>query len=182
MSRIGKQPIIIPEGVKVDLSEKEVRITGPKGTLSCNLLRKTLVVLSGNKLLVSRERDDKKVKSNHGTMRSLLRNMVLGVTEGWKKELEIIGTGFRIDLEAGNLKIKIGFSHLVVVKPPEGITFEVEENKVRVLGTDKEMVGNVAAKIRKIKPPDVYKGKGMRYLGETVKLKPGKAAKTGGTE
>lgn len=179
MSRIGRQTINIPEGVTVKTEPGKVIVGGPKGELSLNLPEFIKVVQEKEKLLVSRRREDKKTKSNHGTIRSLLNNMVTGVTKGWQKELQVVGTGFRTELQGDSLNLKLGFSHPVVFKAPEGIKFEVQENKIKILGIDKELVGNTTAAIRKIKKPDVYKGKGIRYVDEVVKLKPGKAAKIG---
>ncbi|MBU2592063.1 MAG: 50S ribosomal protein L6 [Patescibacteria group bacterium] len=179
MSRVGKQPIKIPEGVSVELEDRKVVISGPKGQLALVLPEKILVLEKEGYLLVSRANEAKKAKANHGTIRSLINNMVLGVTQNWSKELEVIGTGFRVDLSGQRLDLKLGFSHPVIIDPPPGVVFEAKDNKIKISGPDKTLVGNLAAKIRKIRPPDVYKGKGVRYLGETIKLKPGKAAKVG---
>lgn len=179
MSRVGKQPVLIPEGVTFSLEGKSIKVVGPKGEVNLNMPNFIEVEKKDNQVLVKRRFEDKKTKSNHGTIRSLIANMVKGVVEGWQKELEVVGTGFRVDLTGRNLTFKLGFSHPVVFEAPEGITFEVVDNKIKVFGADKELVGNTAAKLRKIKKPDAYQGKGIRYADEVVKLKPGKAAKVG---
>jgi len=179
MSRVGRQPITIPEGVQVEISSGQIKVVGPKGELKLRIPSGIGVEKRENQLVVSRHRNDKKTKACHGTIRSLLNNMIIGVTQGWEKELEVVGTGYRVSLEGNKLVFKVGFSHPVVVEPPTGIRFEVKDNKFKVLGINKELVGNWAAKIRKIRPPDPYKGKGIRYTDEIIKLKPGKAAKAG---
>lgn len=179
MSRIGKQPITIPEGVKIEIDSGQVKVTGPKGELVLKIPERITIEEKEGQVIVSRHRNDKKTKASHGTIRNLINNMIIGVTQGWEKELEVVGTGYRVNLEGNKLVLKLGFSHPVVVEPPEGIQFEVSENRFKVIGIDKELVGNTAAKIRRICPPDPYKGKGIRYVNEVVKLKPGKAAKAG---
>ena len=179
MSKIGKQPIIVPEGVTLTIGKGKVVVVGPKGELNLVLPEAIKEVKSDGQFLVVRQRNDKKTKANHGTIRSLIQNMVLGVTKGWQKDLEVLGTGYRVDLEGDKLIFKVGFSHPIEVKPLEGIKFEASDNKVKISGIDKELVGNVAAGIRKLRKPDAYQGKGIRYLGEEIKLKPGKAAKVG---
>jgi len=179
MSRIGRQPITIPEGVKIEIDSGRVKVAGPKGELELKIPEGVVVEEKKGQVIVSRRRHDKKTKACHGTIRSLINNMIIGVTQGWEKELEVVGTGYRVNLEGNKLVFKLGFSHPVVVEPPEGIQFEVAESKFKVIGIDKGLVGNVAAKIRKVRPPDAYKGKGIRYTNEIIKLKPGKAAKAG---
>jgi len=182
MSRVGKSPVKIPEAVRVTIKDRQVVVSGPRGELSLTLPEKISVSEKEGYLSVHRAAEAKKVKANHGTIRSLINNMVLGVTQGWSKELEVVGTGFRADLSDQKLDLKLGFSHPVVIEPPAGVVFEVTDSKIKISGPDKILVGNLAAKIRKIKPPDVYQGKGVRYSGETVKLKPGKAAKVGAAQ
>lgn len=182
MSRVGKQPVVIPREVTITVEKNRLKVVGPKGELKLVLPDKITVLVDGQQLLVSRGNETKKTRANHGTIRSLINNMILGVSEGWNKQLEVIGTGFRVDLNGNKLNLKLGFSHPVIFVAPEGITFEVEENKIKISGANKELVGNLAAKIRKIRKPDAYLGKGIRYLGEEIKLKPGKAAKVGGLE
>lgn len=179
MSKIGRQPITIPKGVNLTIEPGQITVTGPRGVLKLPLPEFIAPQLQAGKLIVLRRRNDKKTKSNHGTTRSLINNMIIGVVKGWEKELQVVGAGYKVNLEGDKLVFKLGFSHPVIVSSPEGIKFEVAENKVKIVGLDKELVGNTAAKIRKIRPPDVYKGKGIRYVNEVVKLKPGKAAKAG---
>lgn len=180
MSRIGKQPIIIPEGVAVEISGREVKVTGPLGGLKLNLPADVVLEKKTHEVLVLRKGNSKETRSNHGTIRTLVNNMVLGVTKGWEKNLEVVGTGYRVDLSEGKLVFKVGLSHSVEVEPAEGITFTAADNKIKVTGADKELVGNIAAALRRIRPPDAYQGKGVRYADEVIKLKPGKAAKVGG--
>jgi large subunit ribosomal protein L6 len=177
MSRIGKKPIIVPENVQVELNHKVV-IKGPLGELTWRIPRGIKVKKSENKLLVSRQKESKEAASLHGLTRSLIANMVEGVTDGFKKTLELSGIGFRANLSGNKLVMSVGFSHTVEIEQPEGITFQVSGNKIMVSGISKENVGKVAAEIRAVRPPDAYKGKGVRYEGEVVRLKPGKAAKT----
>lgn len=178
MSRIGKKPIIIPEGVQVELDHK-ITIRGKLGELSLALPKGIVVKRIENSLVISRDNESRTAKSLHGLIRSLIANMVEGVTAGFKKTLELSGIGFRANLSGNKLVLSLGFSHPLEVEPPEGINFAVAENKITVSGVDKELVGRVAAEIRAIRPPDPYKGKGIRYEGERVRLKPGKAAKVG---
>jgi len=179
MSRIGKQPITVPKEVDLTIEPGQITVTGPKGVLKLPLPEFITVELRAGKLIVSRRRNDKKTKSNHGTIRSLINNMIIGVVKGWERELQVVGTGYKVNLEGDKLVLKLGFCHPVTISSPKGIKFEVGENKIKIIGLDKELVGNTAAKIRKISPPDAYKGKGIRYVDEVVKLKPGKAAKAG---
>ena len=153
MSRVGSQPIIIPEGVTVEIKANKVKVTGSKGGLHLTLPDSIKVTQDKKKLLVSRYRNDKKAKANHGTIRSLINNMIIGVTKEWEKELQVVGTGYRVDLQGNNLVFKLGFSHPVVFEAPEGVKFEVKDDKLKISGVDKGLVGNIAARIRKIKPP-----------------------------
>lgn len=180
MSRIGKQPIKIPEGVTVETTDAQVVIKGPKGSLDLQLRREIKVKKENSQIIVERIGNTKMARSLHGLTRTLIANMIKGVTQGFSKTLEIVGVGYKVSLEGQNLVLKVGFSHPVKVTPYKGINFEVAKNKVKILGIDKQLVGDVAAKIRKIRPPDAYKGKGIRYEGEEVKTKPGKAAKAVG--
>lgn len=179
MSRIGKQPIEIPEGVEVSLKGDLLSVTGSKGKLELKIAPKIKVEVKNKKVIVSRSREDKQTRANQGTIRQLIVNMIQGVEEGWMKTLEIHGTGYRAKMEGEKLILSLGFSHPVEVVPPEGTEFQAEKNLIKVVGIDKALVGREAAKIRAIRPPDVYKGKGIRYQGEKIKLKPGKAAKMG---
>lgn len=180
MSRIGRQPISVPDGVTVEIKDSEVKVVGPKGELKQELRPEIKVEIKKDQILVSQKVENKFSRSLHGLTRTLIANMVKGVTEGWSKTLKLVGTGYRAKLEGENLILSIGFSHPVEVKPVEGVKFEVKGNDtITVLGTDKALVGQVTAKIRKIRPPEPYKGKGIRYEDEEVKRKPGKAAKIG---
>ena len=178
MSRIGKMPVTVPKGVSIDINQGEVTVKGPRGELRRQFNPDILIDLREDTLTVSRPTDDRVHRSLHGLTRSLLANMVEGVTDGFERTLEIVGVGYRVEKRGDNLVINIGFSHPVEVTPLPGITLEVEgNNRIKVLGIDKEVVGEMAARIRAIRPPDAYKGKGIRYSGEVVRLKPGKAGK-----
>jgi len=180
MSRIGRQPISIPEGVTVKIKDGEVRVVGPKGELKQSVRPEVKVETKNNQILVSQKVENKLGRSLHGLIRTLIANMIKGVTEGWSKTLKLVGTGYRTKLEGENLILSVGFSHPVEVKSVRGIKFEVKgNNTITVWGIDKALVGQVAAKIRKIRPPEPYKGKGIRYEDEEVRRKPGKAAKIG---
>lgn len=181
MSRIGRLPIPIPKGVKIDIKNSEVTVSGPKGELKRVLPQGMSMVVQDNTLVVNRADDSQKNRALHGLTRTLLSNMVVGVNQGFQKGLEVVGVGFRVEKAGEKLVFRVGFSHMVEVAPVAGITFTVEgTNKVKVNGINKEMVGQVAANIRNIRPPDSYKGKGIRYAGEVVRLKPGKAGKAVG--
>ncbi len=178
MSRIGRMPITVPPGVVVSLKQDEVTVTGPKGELRRRFHPDMSITLDNNTLTVSRPGDDRVQRSLHGLTRSLLANMVEGVSSGFEKGLEIVGVGYRAEQAGDNLVIRIGFSHLVDVSPLPGVSLGVEgNNRIKVTGIDKEVVGEMAARIRAIRPPDAYKGKGIRYAGETIRLKAGKAGK-----
>ncbi|MEK7616725.1 MAG: 50S ribosomal protein L6 [Patescibacteria group bacterium] len=180
MSRIGNLPIQIPSGVTIEKIGNTVVVNGPKGKLDFNFDPTVKVEVEGDRIIVRRESDDKNVRSLHGLTRSLIANMISGVTKGWSRNLELVGVGFRAQTDGKKLNLNIGFSHPVEVNAPENVTFEVSDNtKITVLGCDKQFVGQVAANIRKIKVPDVYKGKGIRFEGEYIRKKAGKAAKVG---
>lgn len=177
MSRIGKQPIKIPEDALIELSEGVVVVSGPKGKLTREFRREVEFVVNDRKIQVERKGDSPKAKSLHGLSRTLLENMIFGVTKGWNKGLEIVGTGYRASVSGNVLTLNLGFSHPITVTAPEGIGFEVKENRlINVSGVNKELVGETAAKIRRFRPPEPYKGKGIRYVGEKVRRKAGKAA------
>lgn len=180
MSRIGRKSIELPQEVKVEIIANKILVKGPKGSLELRLKREVKVKKENSQLVVERINDSRSARSLHGLTRTLIANMVKGVTEGFTKTLELHGVGFKAAVEGGNLILKVGFSHPVRVTPPSGISFEVFKNKIKVMGIDKQVVGDLAAKIRKIHPPDSYKGKGIRYEGEVVRKKPGKAAKVVG--
>ena len=178
MSRIGRLPVPVPSGVEVTLNGQQVTVKGPKGTLSHTVIEPITVVQEDGQLLVQRPDDERDSRARHGLTRSLLANMVTGVTTGFAKTLEIVGVGYRVQARGRDLEFALGFSHPVPVKAPEGITFEVQApTRFVVSGIDKQQVGEVAAKIRKIRRPDPYKGKGVRYQGEVVKRKVGKTGK-----
>ena len=179
MSRIGKQPITIPSGVDVTLDGNHVTVKGPKGTLEHDVPESISIAREGDELVVSRPDDERENRSLHGLTRSLVANMVQGVSEGFTKELEIVGVGYRAAAAGpSKLDLSLGFSHPVSVDAPDGITFEVPApTRIIVKGIDKEVVGQVAANIRKIRKPEPYKGKGVRYLGEYVPKKAGKTGK-----
>jgi large subunit ribosomal protein L6 len=181
MSRIGRMPIAIPAGVTVNIDGETVTVSGPKGELSRSLPTDMGIKLEGDILTVSRPSDSKEHRSRHGLTRSLLANMVEGVSRGFEKVLEIVGVGYRAEKAGDNLVIRIGYSHPVEVSPLPGTSLAVEgTNRIKVAGINKEVVGEMAAEIRAIRPPDAYKGKGIRYSGEIVHLKPGKAGKVVG--
>ncbi|UCB43474.1 MAG: 50S ribosomal protein L6 [Dehalococcoidales bacterium] len=177
MSRIGKMPVPVPEGVSVDINAGEVTVKGPKGELRRQFNPDMMIEFKEDILTVSRPSDDRVHRSLHGLTRTLLANMVEGVTEGCQRTLDIVGVGYRAEKSGDNLIINVGFSHPVEVKPLPGITLEVVGNRINVSGIDKEVVGEMTARIRAIRPPDAYKGKGIRYSEEIVRLKPGKAGK-----
>ena len=179
MSRIGKSPVNLPSGVEVSLAERTITVKGPKGTLSRELPGEIEVSVDGSVLTCTRPNDERRNRAQHGLTRSLVNNMVLGVTEGFKKNLEIVGVGYRAEAQGPNaLRLNLGFSHPVNVTAPEGITFEVPvPTQIVVNGIDKEVVGQVAADIRSIRKPEPYKGKGVRYAGERILRKAGKAGK-----
>ena len=178
MSRVGRMPITVPQGVVVDIKKDGVTVTGPKGELRRRLNPDMSIALDSDSLIVTRPSDSKVHRSLHGLTRSLLANMVEGVTNGFEKTLEIVGVGYRVEKAGDKLVFRVGFSHPVEVSPLPGITLAVEgANRIKVIGINKEVVGEMAAEIRAIRPPDAYKGKGIRYAGEIVHLKAGKAGK-----
>ncbi|NEK86231.1 50S ribosomal protein L6 [Blastococcus saxobsidens] len=179
MSRIGRLPIPVPGGVDIAIDGQMVNVKGPKGALSHTVATPITVERSDDgTLLVQRPNDERQNRALHGLSRTLIANMITGVTEGYTKTLEIVGVGYRVQARGSNLEFALGFSHPVPVEAPEGITFAVESpTRLRVSGIDKQLVGEVAAKIRKIRKPDPYKGKGVRYQGEVVKRKVGKTGK-----
>ena len=178
MSRIGRMPIATPAGVTVDIAENNhVTVKGPKGTLERTLPSEMSIALEGDTIVVSRPNDVKKMKSLHGLTRSLLNNMVIGVTQGYTKTLEVNGVGYRASKSGKKLTLNLGFSHPVIMEDPEGLESEVKENKIIISGIDKEKVGQYAAEIRDKKKPEPYKGKGIKYADEVIRRKVGKAGK-----
>ncbi len=178
MSRIGRLPVTLPSGVDVAIDGQTVKVKGPKGELSHVVAEPITVETDDGVLAVKRPDDARGSRSLHGLTRSLINNMVLGVTEGYEKKLEIHGTGYRVLAKGSNLEFALGYSHSITVEPPTGITFAVEnQTRFSVQGIDKQLVGEVAANIRKLRKPDPYKGKGVRYAGEQIRRKVGKAGK-----
>ena len=178
MSRIGRLPITVPAGVEVKVDGSVVSVKGSKGELSHSVASPIQVSLEESTITVSRPNDEREARSLHGLTRTLISNMIVGVTEGYKKNLEIVGTGYRVQAKGSDLEFALGYSHPVPVKAPEGITLTVDSpTKVSVSGINKQQVGEVAANIRKLRRPDPYKGKGIRYAGEIIRRKVGKAGK-----
>lgn len=178
MSRIGRAPITVPAGVEVTINGSTVTAKGPKGTLTKTMHSNMAIAMEGNEITVTRPNDAKENRSLHGLTRTLIANMVEGVANGYKKELEINGIGYRAELKGKDLFLKIGFSHDILMTPPEGVTIEVPSaNKVIISGADKQVVGQFAAEVREKRPPEPYKGKGIKYVDEYIRRKEGKAGK-----
>jgi large subunit ribosomal protein L6 len=178
MSRIGRLPIEIPAGVDVTIDGPTVSVKGPRGSMTHTIPAPLTAAIEDGKVVVTRPDDERRSKSLHGLTRTLIANQVIGVTQGYTKGLEVVGTGYRVQARGANIEFALGFSHPVVVEPPAGITFTVEgNNRLTVSGIDKQAVGETAANIRKIRKPEPYKGKGVRYAGENVRRKPGKSGK-----
>ncbi|MDX2026049.1 50S ribosomal protein L6 [Microcella sp.] len=178
MSRIGRMPIDIPGGVEITIDGQAVTVKGPKGQLALNVASPIEVAIEDNQVVVTRPDDERASRSLHGLTRTLIANQIIGVTQGYSKGLEVVGTGYRVQAKGDGVEFALGFSHPVTVNPPAGITFTVEgNNKLTVSGIDKQAVGEVAANIRKIRKPEPYKGKGVRYAGEVVRRKAGKSGK-----
>jgi large subunit ribosomal protein L6 len=178
MSRIGRLPIDIPAGVTVTIEGQHVSVKGPKGELELSVKEPIEARMVDNQVIVSRPDDERASRSLHGLSRTLIANLIIGVTEGYKKDLEVVGTGYRLASQGASVEFQLGYSHPITVAPPAGITFTVEgNNKLSISGIDKQAVGEVAANIRKLRKPEPYKGKGVRYAGENVRRKAGKAGK-----
>ncbi|MDO8340412.1 MAG: 50S ribosomal protein L6 [Candidatus Woesebacteria bacterium] len=177
MSKIGQQPIEIPNGVTVEINGNTVDVVGPKGKLSFNFTKEVNVKIDEGKVLVGIAKDSKIARSIWGTTRMLISNMIKGVTEGWKKQLELVGTGYRAEVNGNTLVLTVGYSHPIKIEAPEEITFKVEKSIITVEGIDKQVVGQVSANIRSSRPPEPYKGKGVKYIDEIIRRKAGKAAK-----
>jgi large subunit ribosomal protein L6 len=178
MSRIGRLPVSIPSGVDVKVEGQDVLVKGPKGELALTVPSPITVELAEGNLEVKRPDDERDSRSRHGLTRSLINNMVLGVTEGYEKKMEIHGTGYRVAAKGSNLEFSLGYSHSITIEAPDGINFAVENpTRFSVQGIDKQLVGEVAANIRKLRKPDPYKGKGVRYQGEVIRRKAGKTGK-----
>ncbi len=178
MSRVGKLPVPIPEKTKVQLAGRKLSVTGPKGTLDMNVHPDMVVKIETNTVAVTRSSDNKKQRALHGLTRALINNMILGVTQGYTRQLEMVGIGYRAEAKGKVIVLNLGYSHPIVFNPPQGITLTVDtkEGKIKVEGIDKALVGQVAAKIRSFRKPEPYKGKGIRYTGELVRHKAGKTA------
>ncbi len=177
MSRVGKQPIKIPSGVTITTTDDEITVAGGKGTLKQFTMPDISLKQEGGELIVSRANDQPKVRAKHGLMRTLLNNMVNGVTQGFSRKLEINGVGYRVAAQGTDLKLNLGFSHDVIYKLPTGVSAAIEQNTITLSGIDKQQVGQVAAEIRALKKPEPYKGKGIRYEGERIIRKSGKSGK-----
>lgn len=178
MSRIGKAPVVIPDKTKVEISGNHIKVTGPKGELERDLHPEMTAAIEDNQVLVTRPSDSKKHRSLHGLTRALINNMVEGVSTGFTRELQIIGVGYRAEVKGSVVVFSLGYSHPIVLTPPDGVSVDVipKENKVIVTGADKELVGLTAAKIRSLRKPEPYKGKGVRYIDEHITIKAGKTA------
>ena len=178
MSRIGRLPIPVPTGVEVKINGSSVEVKGPKGTLTHEVPAPITIALEDNSIVVTRPDDERISRSLHGLTRTLISNQIVGVTEGYSKALEIVGTGYRVTAKGSDIEFALGYSHPILVKAPAGITFTIDGNtKVTVSGIDKQAVGEVAANLRKLRKPEPYKGKGVRYAGEVVRRKAGKSGK-----
>ena len=179
MSRIGRLPITVPQGVDVKIKGAHVKVKGTKGELSHTFPASMTIKLDDGELKVTRPSDERNHKALHGMTRALINNMIVGVSEGFEKILEVNGVGYRAELQGNNLVLNVGYSHPVTIEPPEGITFDVDtrSRQIKVSGYDKQAVGQTAAVIRKVRPPEPYKGKGIKYLDEVIRRKAGKAGK-----
>ena len=183
MSRVGRKPVPIAEGVKVQITDHLVKVSGPKGELSASLHRDLTVEMKDKELIVSRHSDDKEHKALHGLWRALVRNMVSGVTQGYSKKLELVGVGYRAEMKGKKLQLLVGYSHPILFAPPEGIQIQAPtQTNITITGIDKQLVGQVSAKIRSFRPPEPYKGKGIKYEGEFIRRKAGKAAAAAGAK
>lgn len=179
MSKIGMQPVAIPDQVNVTVFDSQIKVSGPKGELVFKLRPEITVTVDQDKVNVARKAESKFAKSLHGLTRSIIANMIQGVTAGHEKQLELVGVGYRAVKQGEDLILNVGYSHPVVVKQAAGIQMDTKDNKITVTGADKAQVGEIAARIRRVRPPEPYKGKGIRYEGEVVRRKAGKAAKAG---
>lgn len=179
MSRIGRMPVVVPKGVEVDVKGTEVFVKGPKGQLMRTFPSAMQISFENDAIIVQRPSDERTHRALHGMTRALINNMVVGVSTGFVRTLEVNGVGYRAEVNGKNLVLYVGYSHPVVVEPPQGISFEVDAKtrQIRIMGYDKELVGQIAANIRKIRPPEPYKGKGIKYLEEKIRRKAGKAGK-----
>jgi len=179
MSRIGRKIIEIPEGVNIEIVQRHLTAKGPKGELALDINPRAKVVIDDQKITVTRKGNDRISRGIHGLTRQLVYNIIVGVKDGFEKKLEIKGVGYRVQLAGTTLNLSLGYSHPTEFKAPSGIVFEVQKNIISVKGIDKQLVGQTAARIRELRPPEPYKGKGIRYVGELIRKKAGKAAKVG---
>jgi large subunit ribosomal protein L6 len=180
MSKIGKLPVELPENVQAKMLDHSIEITGPKGNLSIKIVKEIGIEINEKTIQVSLKKETKTTKAIFGTTRALIANMVEGVTKGWSKKMEIIGTGYRAEVQGNTLVLTVGFSHPVKIEAPKEITFKVEKNIITIEGINKELVGQISANIRGVRPPEPYKGKGIKYVEEVIRRKAGKAAKAAG--
>jgi large subunit ribosomal protein L6 len=179
MSRIGQTPIKVPSGVEIIFEGASVKVKGPKGTLSDTFSPNIKILYKDNVLIFERSSDDPEVKALHGLTRALMNNMINGVTDGFSKSLELVGVGYRVQQKDKGLTLNVMFSHSVNIEPLPGVDLKVDDSRIVVSGINKQSVGEMAAQIRKVRPPNAYTGKGIRYLGEHIKIKPGKSARAG---
>lgn len=179
MSRIGRMPVVIPQGVNIDIQGSSVKVKGPKGEMQQTFPASLEIVIEDGQLLVKRASDERTQRSLHGMTRALINNMVVGVSTGFQRVLEVNGVGYRAEMQGKNLVLYVGYSHPVVVEPPQGISFETDAKtrQIKILGYDKQLIGQVAADIRKVRPPEPYQGKGIKYIEEKIRRKAGKAGK-----
>ncbi|MCH8827431.1 MAG: 50S ribosomal protein L6 [Chloroflexi bacterium] len=178
MSRIGNKPIPVPSGVQVDIKGSDVTVKGGHGELTSTFHRDMKIIQEDSIVRVERPSDEGEHRALHGLTRSLLANMIIGVNEGFQRDLELVGVGYRVQQSGQGITLSVMYSHTVDIQPPEGVTLQVEgNNRITVKGIDKQKVGQLAAQIRKVRPPNIYTGKGIRYLGEQIRLKPGKSAR-----
>jgi large subunit ribosomal protein L6 len=183
MSKIGEKPIKVSSAIKVEINEKKLKVAGPKGEKEIIVPDNLDVIYQDNQIVLKRKSDDKKTKALHGLYRQLISNVLMGVEKLWEKRLEIVGTGYNAKLQGEDLVLKLGYSHPVIFKKKEGVSYQVvSNNQIVVSGVDKQLVGQVAYQIKILKKPDAYKGKGIRYLGEKLRIKPGKKAKAAGAK
>ena len=179
MSRVGRLPVEVPSGVEVKIEGSHVKIKGPKGEMEFGFTPNIEIAIEESVITIKRPSDSREMRSLHGTTRALIQNMITGVTDGYQKELQLVGVGYRANMQGKTLVLNVGFSHSVEIEPPQGINFEVGDRsqQIFITGIDKQAVGQIAADIRKVRPPEPYKGKGIRYKGEYVRRKAGKAGK-----